>query len=626
MTQELLQALIEGRPLSEQEHLRCAEYARDTYAAARQGALSADEDARFRLSLEHLTAYEPASLEGLTLSFHPTARFISRRHIKAQHLGAGWASRCLGVEAVEGLVTVFVDPAEFNFRTFENIITMDRFFGDEAQLSLEVTSTDNWVFTGHIEASADLLEKLAALDELGLYVPPLNPRARGGERFIFHAETLSRSLTSAIKEAIPAKYLSGFAFVNPVFRCNAFEPDDAPFAPHLDTPYYDAANDHVSCYTMLIYLTGGQGRPALKLGRDEYATLDELSFIIFPQDIRHEGAPYIEGRKVFLRTELIFTLDDLQHHTNIGALFSQACYLTGESTVFPELERYASDAYDKVAAAHWDDSQAAHVGTLPVFMVKHFKGIDFITNGYDAWFSTQQVCLEEAATLAVLDYFNCALDGTPLRLLSEAQVVEDAADTAWIAPLLQSKPARTARWLDRLDIDTLCPSYEHPSDEHCCPDHTSDEFDGEHSSDVLLAYESAKALLHPLLVAAPILLMGQELSITSSRFVIEPGRITILSPERLKPINFAACWSSEAPADYLDSASAVDTLSALLPPLLFDVQDSVIHLRLDLFRNTWTRHSLKHIPLPTPSASSSNTWRARTKRALPELERALEDL
>ena len=50
--------------------------------------------------------------------------------------------------------------------------------------------------------------------------------------------------------------------MNPVFRCNRFEPGDANFHRHRDTPYYDAARRHVSRYTVLVYLTGGTGGAA----------------------------------------------------------------------------------------------------------------------------------------------------------------------------------------------------------------------------------------------------------------------------------------------------------------------------------------------------------------------------
>ena len=114
--------------------------------------------------------------------------------------------------------------------------------------------------------------------------------------------------------------------VNPMFRCNRFEPGDANFHRHHDTPYYDAAREQISRYTVLLYLTGGSARPALDLGGlAALDTIDALTCVIFDQRYEHEGAPYQDGRKVFLRTELVFTEPGVRHDPAIAELFSKAC-------------------------------------------------------------------------------------------------------------------------------------------------------------------------------------------------------------------------------------------------------------------------------------------------------------
>ncbi|GAA2400939.1 hypothetical protein GCM10010191_05210 [Actinomadura vinacea] len=102
------------------------------------------------------------------------------------------------------------------------------------------------------------------------------------------------------------------------------------------------ARKHVSRYTVLLYLTGGSAEPALDLtGGAAFTEIAPFTCVIFDQRYEHEGAPYLEGRKVFLRTELIFTDPQVTHDSEIGALFSKACYLTGESVFAPELARHA---------------------------------------------------------------------------------------------------------------------------------------------------------------------------------------------------------------------------------------------------------------------------------------------
>lgn len=40
---------------------------------------------------------------------------------------------------------------------------------------------------------------------------------------------------------------------------------------HSDTPYYDASRKHISKYTLIIYLSDGEGAPALKIESDKSA-------------------------------------------------------------------------------------------------------------------------------------------------------------------------------------------------------------------------------------------------------------------------------------------------------------------------------------------------------------------
>lgn len=214
--------------------------------------------------------------------------------------------------------------------------------------------------------SGDDVALLQQLDQLGLYQQPSNASTRGGERFIFSSAALSSGLseavrqsdllpklpddTPAVKKAQPKKTYRNpnprrllkdkFKFVNQVFRCNRFAAGDARFELHMDTPYYDAANHHVSKYTILIYLTGGSGsngQPVLRIGGGEDGKtgpavsidrLEAFQCVIFDQRYEHEGRPYAHSPKVFLRSELIFEDRRAQHSPEVGALFSSAVYFT----------------------------------------------------------------------------------------------------------------------------------------------------------------------------------------------------------------------------------------------------------------------------------------------------------
>ena len=66
-------------------------------------------------------------------------------------------------------------------------------------------------------------------------------------------------------------------------------------------------------------------------------TIGPYTCVVFDQRYEHAGAPYTDGRKVFLRTELVVEVSTVEHDPEIAALFSRACYRTGESVFAPEL-------------------------------------------------------------------------------------------------------------------------------------------------------------------------------------------------------------------------------------------------------------------------------------------------
>src|SRR5690606_5881456 len=142
------------------------------------------------------------------------------------------------------LVAAFVDPYELHFRTFENIVPLDRLLtAAPMQLTLDerkrLGSKHQQIYTFTVKADPESARALLHLDALELYVAPLNAQVRGGKRLIFHSAHLARALTEAVREVWPARLSKGFVHVNPVFRLNRFEPGDAPFGYHHDTPYYD---------------------------------------------------------------------------------------------------------------------------------------------------------------------------------------------------------------------------------------------------------------------------------------------------------------------------------------------------------------------------------------------------
>ncbi|MFT3696239.1 MAG: hypothetical protein QM831_24075 [Kofleriaceae bacterium] len=530
------------------------------------------------------TSPAAAIVEGLALHWHPTRSFKALRFVEAKKLPAILVENCARpcVDAPE-LCAVFADPRELSFRTFENIIPLDRVF-DGVTLSLdrrEKPGDGVWTFQLSPCAALD------RLDAMNLYVPPMDPTSRGGERAIFHSAALAEALTHAFEAALPKALKGGFQHVNPVFRLNRFEPGDAKFHRHFDTPYFDASRNQVSKYTVLIYLTGGHAEPALDvIDRVQLRDIAPYTVVMFEQKHAHEGAPYLDGCKVFLRTELIFEEREATFDPGIAALFAKATYLTGESVFEPELARVAADYYNRVAEAHWTGPVAAGD---QVFVHKTYKGAQFVSNGYDYWFG-KSLSLQECAALTLLDYFNCKIDGAAFRSTCKTRVVKGPEFADAVSALKTVDKARL-----------LAPA-EEADGAVCCPFHTYEDtnppWDPTRCADVIEIFTQARSFAEAHIANAPIVMMGETVALDPAAFVISPGRIDVKT--RITPVNFAACWNSGGtPDNYVGVDSMIEIVEMTVPPILFVESDDGYHLMFDFFRNGWmVEHQQAKMPIP----------------------------
>jgi hypothetical protein len=605
---------------------------RDRFFALSAGDAPAEEIARYRAEVDATDAGPAATVDGLEVCWHPSARFKAVRFVDAEHLDER-VRELFARPSAEApyLAAVFADPHELSFRTFENIVPLDRLL-EAVPLEMELTDPTEHaqgVLSFSLRLPEQARERLTRLDGMNLYVPPLNAASRGGRRFIFHSALLAEALTAAVADALPPPVAEGFSHVNPVFRCNAFEPGDANFHLHRDTPYYDAARRHISRYTLLLYLTGGTGSPALDLvGGAALGEIDSFTCVIFDQRYEHEGAPYHDGRKVFLRTELIFTSDEVTEAQEIGALFSKACYLTGESVFAPELARHADAYYNQVAAAHWGGG----MGEGPAretFVHKEFRGVHFVANGYDFWFpKTDALSAAECAAITLLDYFNCKLGDTAFRAQCRTEVIE-AGDAGWIPAFLRDKHGRSV--MTRVDKSAFFPEPEQP-DAMCCPFHSSGHFDPTRFDDVIKLYTDAQSFAQAHILPAPILMLGEDVALDPDRFVVQDGLIHVLGKNALTPVNFAACWNDESiPEDYVTVAAKVGVAQFLVPPIIYNESDGCRHLRFDFFRNSWmVDHRRATIPIPRitelswADPSDSHAWRREVDDSLIDDDHPLE--
>lgn len=567
------------------------------------------EEARRELlaGADALDATPCARVRGLGLSCFPTRRHKLLRFVEAGLIDAGvrgsFARPCAGLPE---LAAAFVDPAELGYHDFENIVGLDRLFDDPAAPRArlrELRRIGEGVHRAQLEVSPQLADRLAQLDGLGLYALPRDA-SRGGARFIFHSAALAAALDGALVEALPAAMRRGFAHVNPVFRCNRFEPGDAPFAEHLDAPYHHAARRHVSKVTLLLYLTPGRGEAPLRFANG--AQLQEIeagTVVLFDQSLAHEGRPYDDGPKVFLRTELVYEDPTLARAPAVGALFSRACYLDSESVFAPELAAEARRAYDRAAAAHWRGASGREVDGP--YVHKRFRGAHFVTDGHDYWFHRGALEPIDCAALALLDLLNAHVGGEPFRKLCDATVHPGRGDgRAWIAALLRGQTPPGEPVFGQLDPATLFPEPEEPQDRMEFPsspdfDHTfPDDWDATRNPKVLEVYTRARRWAMRRIYGAPILMVGKEVFLDPARFVVRGDKIHVLSAEALGPVHFAGAVFFD-PEDFVGVDVVVGALQPVVPPMWFREDGDILHLCCDLFRNGWmVSHRSEVAPVP----------------------------
>jgi hypothetical protein len=670
--------------LNEEELLFFGVGVRDLWLADSRGHLSSNEKKLLSQVVELIDDDLMASAEfqGMTFSFCPSK---NRRVLKAiEHLEELTSSPTddftqmfarmviSGAEQVS-FYFVWVDARELSYHNLEFILPLDRALtrSNTQKDLLDFTFTDVKPLSKSLHiikcrlggADTDLLLQL---DSLGLYQKPSNHSTRGGERFVFSSAALSRGLTEAIKSSDVLPSLaktarsgnSSFAFVNYVFRCNRFAPGDAKFQMHLDTPYYDSSRNHISKYTILIYLSGGSADSILKVmgngstksnAEVNVTQVQSLECVIFDQQYEHEGQPFIDGNKIFLRSELIFEDNNIKHEPEISKLFSSAVYMTLESAFQPELSRHAHELYERVNAAHWGNKKTK--SAAPPVLHKCFgEQMHFASNGFDYWFpfvtkektdqssfdlSSPLRFLKLAAVVAVLDYFNCNLnsnsnkEGDTVMSAFRSQCTsrtikppKKATSSDWIMARLWSSLGKLqsegrVQAMDREAKKTLfeeslqAERYKRVKgqyEECCCPFHCPPEeyadmslgpdeqtiFRAWHCTDVVECYKQVCKTSEEKLLGAPLMMLDSKLCLDASSIVVEDDKIFITNDAEHKPrCNFAACWNWSTPEAFIDVERTIPTVKLVVPPITFvpvlasDKSGPGFRLMLDFFNNDW---------------------------------------
>ncbi|CAI6087917.1 unnamed protein product [Clonostachys chloroleuca] len=659
--------------LESKQRLVLATGVRDLFIADYHGLLVENE----RKLLKELVGIikmplDPIYLNETMLSFHPSAEFTCVKFIedldgKLQDKNIQPFIRCL---IAPRLFAVFVRAADLSYHNFENIVHLDSWFeasmADHGQDGLETSlsestqpSAKHEIYTCKLQGGTTgaLLNSLSSLD---LYVPPLNKETRGGDRFIFHSSILSKALTNAVRSSGTLDKIrkgglrSSFEFVNYIFRYNRFAPGDGNFESHLDTPYYDSTRSHVSKYTLLIYISGGHNNPVLRVNDVSFNDVEEMSCVLFNQSYEHEGRAFLNGSKIFLRTELIFKDTDLHHDPTIGRIFSEACYMTSQS-VFdqdPSLSLHAHKCFERANALHWGlEGTASH---RSVYLWKQFQGMNFVTNGYNYWFDRNTgTDLRDCAVVATLDYLNCNVGSRPFRSRCASKKIEEKIPDGEIWTFLSSRMRKGVKGFRRLTESTVDSLLEGPSKpftgrlddwdgeedelpefeqdgDGCCPMHSFPMFNPAKSAEVMECYRLCRNYSRKRLLSAPLILLGNEVTINDDNIKIAGDKIFILRDNQqspLPPINFAACWGDEPmPPEFVVIGSEIPAPDLLLPPITFREFEEVYQLSLDFFRNDWMLRVDDKRTIPVPDLTEKPEDETPFSEKIPETADGMEKI
>jgi hypothetical protein len=536
---------------------------------------------------------------------------------------------------------VFLRPDQLSYHNFENIIRLDEWFKHKnCPDSFKITNVDCHYKQNFINfelKSCDILEELINLDVFA--TSPVNTQQRGGKRCIFSSNALSNALSTTIKNNtkisnfIQNDHLN-FEFVNYVFRFNKFEPNDHKFSVHYDTPYYDARRKHVSRYTLIIYLTKGIGHedkePLILNNKCFFAEIDKFECFIFDQKLPHEGNPFVNSTKVFIRTELIFGLSEdfdksdfvkLKHSNEVAINFAIANYLVGHSLLDQSLEKFANEAYEIANKLHFSiiHNSPKEKNLLMLVSHKQIPSFRFATNGYDYFFAFNCHQLEifqdvkVCAIFAIIDYFNCGFgSGQRFKQVSTSTIINPCANDgktysfadeifAEIKTSLLPCEKHDATEPTLLKFNNFSQVLDHfpilkrtdyvpEEQEVCCPFHDVDNiFQPKKSGYLIGCYEKDHKTMTKKLENSSFFILGDSVCVNNLEIVIQNDLIFVndRSGKKLKPINFASCWNVEI-SDYVqDKDINLYVPDLLIPPIRFQKMPNGYHLMIDFWKNDW---------------------------------------
>lgn len=385
-----------------------------------------------------------------------------------------------------------------------------------------------------------------------------------------------------------------FVGCNSVFRYNRFLPSDKPFKYHYDTPYVDPTNSLMSRYTILIYLSSGSNMDhgALRIIPDPtgndfvVTTINEGDVFIFDQKYPHIGNPFTEGEKLFIRSELIYEMNNISECQMVADKFNSSCYyqILASKHNDVDLQKYSADLFN--------DVMRMRLGKQPkmkqrITLKKH-NALRYATNGSHYYFTYQETedlhdYVSKLVPIVIHDYYNIRgiktesktveYDGNEFDLLKLVSFDSDVGD-----------PELSTKYDFFTDVyDTCCCGICGGGTERNITEFVRPYLETNIPSGYPAFYSSELEKL----------LLSFELDITEESIVTNCKKGKVVFNKGYTKINFASC-QCEFHGEFRTS-SITGTVYGL-PDFEFVIIEEGIIFSIDMFRNGFVYKGTHMIP------------------------------
>jgi len=616
--------------LSDEERLVSKVGLRDLYEAYIKGYLTSEEELIVKNVIKVIPDDSQVNFTGLYLSFYPTQCKVVMKNIKMFKESFDPTLESLFLKGLNDNdddqidYIAFVDITDISYHNFENMLDLDRYLEKKDLSNITSTKISKVENIDIYELTlSDTDNILLSLDNLNLYEKPFNSCSRGGKRFIFKSNKLSELLIKCIKlspgyTTDNKQLFNNLQRVNNVFRYNKFSPNDKKFESHYDTPYHDGEYKEYSKYTMIIYLTTGSGNPVLRIDTHEYMSINKYKCIIFDQKYEHEGLPYIDNDKIFIRTELIFFDNNLVYDPEISKIFNISCYLTIKSLFDDELKKYMNESFEHTAKLRCNINEDFKYLYFHNIITKNKDEITFITNGNDYYFlkiNNTEEELRRISLVVLLDYFNGKHIHTSENIIKNIskfnnQQLRYKNNRDIYNTLINYKLANLKINQENINIEILNISedVDIPRLDSAFLNLTSEDL---HLDEVRSSFEYKKdtynEIIEPFSIiifeGADVIIDGinkkSGIYIDTSDLKIDSSKIYFDTKGLQNRINFAGGMGRiYNPYEDIFEDRKIKCIGYTLPPINYSIDTDGYHLSLDMFNNGFIRPQKLELTIP----------------------------